>query len=541
MALRINYNYQADFTHVNLLKTERNLNTALERLSTGYRINSAKDDAAGLFIADQLKLVANALDQGARNAQDGISAAQIAESSLAQIYDKLVAMYTKAEQAASDTNDPNARKALQKDIEKLTDAIEKIATTSEFNGIKLLTGAFKGKVIHFGARAEQTLTLNIDSAKSQDLGGLARVLGNYIAGDANNFSSSAPSDVNSGDSLKLNNVELLTEYRDRFGTETDPTPEADAYKLAQVINDLVDGVTAKATNEVVGSSAADGTDFVQLATDKTANVKLMIEIEGSKGSSGTITIFDQDVDTKADLDIDSLINQINNVSDKTGVVASKTADGKLVLKDVNGGNIKVTLNAQVTDIDSGSDTDAPELTVNWSKLGLGFADQTVTGTDDSSETGTAASYYHGGKIDITSSSDITIEENADAVSEKFGIAGNFTTKTTIAASTDNYNLTKIDVTTQEGAELAMKIIDAAIKKVDSMRSSLGSVQINLQALIDNNNFAATQTREAESRIRNVDFAKEMAEFTRQQTLMQSGMAMLAQANQLPQLVLQLLR
>ena len=112
----------------------------------------------------------------------------------------------------------------------------------------------------------------------------------------------------------------------------------------------------------------------------------------------------------------------------------------------------------------------------------------------------------------------------------------------LTAGTYNINsLQTIDVTTQEGAEKAMKIIDGAIKKIDSMRSYLGSVQINLQALIDNNNFAATQTREAESRIRNVDFAKEMAEFTRQQTLMQSGMAMLAQANQLPQLVLQLLR
>ncbi len=158
MALRINYNYQADFTHVNLLKTERNLNTALERLSTGYRINSAKDDAAGLFIADQLKLVANALDQGARNAQDGISAAQIAESSLAQIYDKLVTMYTKAEQAASDTNDPNARAALQGDIQKLVDAIDKISSTAEFNGLKLLDGSFKNKVIHFGPRADQNLT-----------------------------------------------------------------------------------------------------------------------------------------------------------------------------------------------------------------------------------------------------------------------------------------------------------------------------------------------------------------------------------------------
>ncbi|MDQ7055144.1 MAG: flagellin [Persephonella sp.] len=113
--------------------------------------------------------------------------------------------------------------------------------------------------------------------------------------------------------------------------------------------------------------------------------------------------------------------------------------------------------------------------------------------------------------------------------------------TTATGSATMHNLNALDVTDNASAELAMKVINTTIKKVDSLRSALGSIQINLQAIIDNNDFSATQTREAESRIRNVDFAKEMSNFTKQQTLMQSGMAMLAQANQLPQLVLQLLR
>jgi flagellin len=111
-----------------------------------------------------------------------------------------------------------------------------------------------------------------------------------------------------------------------------------------------------------------------------------------------------------------------------------------------------------------------------------------------------------------------------------------------ASSTSSLkSLNELDVTSYENAEVSARVVDIAIKKVDAMRATLGSIQQNLQAIIDNNEFAATQTREAESRIRNVDFAKEIAEFTKQQTLMQSGMAMLAQANQLPQLVLQLLR
>ena len=551
MALRINYNFQSDFTHVNLLKTEREMNTHLERLSTGYRINSAKDDAAGLFIADQLKLVAEALEQGSRNAQDGISAAQIAESSLSQIYDKLTAMYTKAEQAASDTNDANARAALQRDIEKLVDAIQKIANTSEFNGIKLLTGTFQNKVIHFGARTEQTLNISIDSAQAKDLGGLATLTGTWIAGTDNSMvdtTSSPLPTVSSSDVFEINGVNVLSYYRDEYGSGA----EADAYKLADIINKYVDGVSATSTNKVTGSTDFNGTGFVSLSSASDAGDSVTLDvaltISGSKGEAKVLlfddlTLTGTGADATADLDVNTLINKINSVTDITGVKASLDGN-KLVLEDVNGGNIKLKGSLEnITWNDDPTNDDNLQVSVNFQNFGIGFTTSatSIRENDTPNDFKETRTFAHGGKLTITSSDDMTVYENPNTVSEKFGLNGNYSTETTIVVDTTNYNLNAIDVTTQEGAELAMKIIDSAIKKVDSMRSALGSIQINLQALIDNNDFAATQTREAESRIRNVDFAKEMAKFVQTQTRMQSSIAMLAQANQLPQMVLQLLR
>ncbi len=170
MALRINFNAEAAVTHTALLQNERAMNKSLLRISTGNRILSAADDAAGLFIADQLSVVAAALQQGNRNIQTGISALQIAETNVGQIFDKLKTIYTKAQSAANDINDPNARAALQRDISNLVDAIQKLGTDTEYNGIKLLDGTFSDKVIHYGARADQTITVGINSVKANDLG-----------------------------------------------------------------------------------------------------------------------------------------------------------------------------------------------------------------------------------------------------------------------------------------------------------------------------------------------------------------------------------
>ncbi len=167
MALKVNYNFQSDFTHANLLKTEHNLNKNLERLATGHRINRAADDAAGLFIADQLKTYATSLNQGTRNAQDGVSIAQIAQGSLGEVYNILNDVKAKTIQAAN-TVDADSQKALQQDINKLVDAVGKIFSDTEFNGMKV----FKGDgtttfTIHYGGRINQEIAIVSSTAAAQ--------------------------------------------------------------------------------------------------------------------------------------------------------------------------------------------------------------------------------------------------------------------------------------------------------------------------------------------------------------------------------------
>ena len=180
MALKINYNFQSDFTHANMLKTEAAVNKNLERLATGHRINRAADDAAGLFIADQLKTYAISLDQGTRNAQDGVSIAQIAQGSLSEVYNILNDVKAKSIQAAN-TVDTNSQKALQQDINKLVDAIGKIFSDTEFNGTKLFDGDGQTFTIHYGGRTNQELAITSSSvsvtAGSDDSSASTVVLG----------------------------------------------------------------------------------------------------------------------------------------------------------------------------------------------------------------------------------------------------------------------------------------------------------------------------------------------------------------------------
>jgi flagellin len=165
MALRINYNYSADFTLVNLSQTELQLNKSLERLSTGFRINRAADDAAGYFIANQLKQYAASLEQGTRNANDGISIAQIAQGALKEVYNILVDIKKKAVQA-SNTSDATSRGQIQQDINNLVDAIAKIFQDTEFNGLNLFSsGTTTTFTIHYGGRKDQELVLTTATVK----------------------------------------------------------------------------------------------------------------------------------------------------------------------------------------------------------------------------------------------------------------------------------------------------------------------------------------------------------------------------------------
>jgi len=166
MALKINYNYQTDFGLVNLARTEQSMNTTMQRLQSGMRINIAADDAAGYFISDQLKTYSLSLEQGTRNANDGISIAQIAQGALKEVYNILNDIKQKVIQA-SNTSDDTSRGQIQQDINSLVDAIAKIFKDTEFNGLNIFSGAADNTfTIHYGGRIDQELTMTVAQASA---------------------------------------------------------------------------------------------------------------------------------------------------------------------------------------------------------------------------------------------------------------------------------------------------------------------------------------------------------------------------------------
>lgn len=511
MALRVNFNAEAATTHTALLRNEKAMNKSLLRISTGQRILSAADDAAGLFIADQLATVGAALDQGNRNIQTGISALQIAETNVGQIFDKLQTIYTKAQSAANDINDPNARAALQRDIANLVDAIQKLGTDTEYNGIKLLDGTFANKVIHYGARADQTITTSIGNVKATNIGAfVVQGSGQVTSSTASAYTSLIAGDWqynSTSDTVTVAGVDLKT-----YSALSSVTGAVDAKSIADAINNNATlqgvGISARAVN----TSTADTWSNID-NTSGTAALTIRFYVGSATSTASAISVT---VGAGETLTLDELVSQINTqASTKSLNITAANSGNKLVLT-TQGETIGVEVTSSNTSVAS----------VNLAKLLEG-----ATGTVSASNTGSAVKV---GKLVITGTDSYSYDfTGISTASAGLGVAA--------TGSGDFYNLYSVDVTDNSGAELAIDIVNTAIKKVDKVRTQIGSVINNLQAIYDGQKASYDNTKEAENVIRNTDFAAEMSTFTTMQIRMQAGVAMLAQANALPQLVLQLLR
>ena len=531
MALRINFNYSAAVTQTALQTNNRLMNKSLLRLSTGLRILNAADDSAGLFIADQLAIVSAGLEQGNRNIQTGISALQIAENSAGQIYNKLKEIYVKAENAANDINDPNARAALQREIDNLIDAIQKIGTDTEYNGIKLLDGTFLNRKIHYGARKDQVVNVSVDSVLPKDLGAyMVRGQGAqqlYATTSTTNFSAAVTAvgadnfALTSGEYVDVAGVRVLA----HGGTDT----LVDSKQLADLINGnnalRQVGIEATAKNTNAASETFNG--FASLWSPVTSDdslTSLTLDFYvGAKELTGGAD-FSVTLDASQTPDLVSLVNQINTQASNAGVdLKAKIQDGKLFLETGSGETIAVKVSV-------GGTLSSDGVNVNLGQIFEGGTTTTFTTTSK------IAVYFDVGEIDIAGLESYQVSySGVSAANEGF----NF--DITSGSPAKAYNLNSIDVTTNEGAEQALLIVKKAIQRVDTVRSEIGAVMNNLQSIYDAQKVAMDNTNEAENVIRNVDFSKEMSTFTTLQIRMQSGVAMLAQANTLPQLVLQLLR
>ncbi|AWI81607.1 flagellin [Parazoarcus communis] len=486
-------------TNVASLNAQRNLNTSqgslatsLQRLSSGLRINSAKDDAAGLSISERMTSQIRGQDQARRNANDGISLAQTAEGALQSSGDVLQRIRELAVQSSNATNSASDRQALNAEVNQLTAELDRIAQTTEFNGSRLLDGSFTTATFQVGANAGQTIQATTANFSTNQYGG-------YRIGSQAAATSGAKGDLTTGStpfsvasSAAASNrvVGGTITINGATGASTATIPAgASAKTAAALIN------TESATT---GVSASAKTEF---DIDFSApNISYKFDVSSNNSAAVTIsfTIGAEDNDGLA-----SAINAFNDVSSKTGVSAriNDTGDG-ITLLNAAGENITIANAAS------------------------GSAAATIGGT------ATAAGATAIGTGQLVLDSDKSFSIDAPNTTDFFNA-------TTAAAQLQK--VSDLDVSSVDAAQRTLAIADAALSAINGQRAKFGALQARFDTTISNLQVSSENLSASRSRIRDTDFASETANLTRAQILQQAGTAMLSQANALPQQVLQLLQ
>ena len=447
MAMTINTNVVSLNSQRNLGLSSSSLSTSMQRLSSGLRVNSAKDDAAGLAIAERMNATTKGLAVAARNANDGISLAQTAEGALGKMGDMLQRMRELAVQSSNATNSDADRKALQAEVTQLTSEIDRVAKTTTFNGKNLLDGSFGGAVFQVGSNAGDNITVGgIVNAKAESL-----------------------SKVSYGE----------VEFKD------------------------IDAASMTIKGGAVG-----------------AEFELKGWEQEIKGGTLKIDVGGEEVTITEDIAAASSVQE--RLGQVVSAINSKTADtGVTAFLTEKDGKYSVSLLSEKTDA-NGVAQDV-KLT-GFTDVTTGLGSKVAAGTPATDTTVLAQ-----GRIDTAAA---VVETVVDADSTTAAIAN---------AAKSNTGIASLSVETQGDAWKALKQIDSAIDQVNAARGDLGALQTRFEKTVENIDIQNENISAARGRIVDADFATETANLSRAQILQQAGTAMVAQANQLPQNVLSLLR
>jgi flagellin len=495
MAMTINTNIAALNAQRNLGKTQGMLDKSLQRLSSGLRINSARDDAAGLAISTRMGAQIRGLNQAVRNANDGISLAQTAEGAMQESTNILQRMRELAVQSANDTNSSTDRANLQKEVSQLQAELGRIATQTSFNGQNILDGSLTAAKFHVGAFADQSISVSIGDASATSIGSRT------VSTNTNVGALTVAADLTTGNGVAAQN--LVVNGTASSGNLAVSAGDS-AYDISSLINGAsgTTGVTASAKTTVTLDSMITG-----------GTVSFTLSSSNSNGTVGSAATISASVTTT---DLSALANEINAVSASTGITATLNAAGDgMDLENVLGNNINI-LNAQNT---GGADGD------NVFSIG-----GTVL-VDDQGADGGNDSIVVGGQITTSATAGYTITSDD---------AGNTVLASASESSVLN-SVASISVATQAGANAALDVIDQAMSFLSSTRADLGAVQNRFESTISNLQSVSENVAAAKARIMDADFAAETANLTKAQVMQQAGVAMLAQANMLPQTVLSLLQ
>jgi flagellin len=534
--MRINHNISALKANNQLLRTNKLLDASLERLSSGYRINSAADDSAGLAISEKMRTQISGLEQASRNASDGISVIQTAEGALVEVESMLQRMRELSVQSANGIYTTDDRNAIQAEIDQLSEEITRISDTTEFNTMTLLDGNIDRKSYSSNNKvnlvslsdtvAVGDYTVNITQDARQavvvgyeiaDFGGETAATRKITSDEAGSINVNGESvTVNEGDTVD----EVFQKIRDAcdnvdinvFAVSTDnirSDSNTDGEQPAVDENLDMAGYTSKPldTGDTLVFVTRDygSKEKIDIYCDNADLCSLLgLTIEGAK-AVGT--------DAKADLILNSSTPTSDSLFENTAtlsisgnmITVSDRNDFKMVF-EVNPGTVKTEFqDARITDT-----TLAPE-------------DSEIT--DDGDEQEVTVSVLDAGPMDLQ------IGANE----------GQIMSVRIPKVTPQTLGIDKINVGTAEGAQEAVGLLDIAINQVSEIRSKLGAYQNRLEHSISNLDVTSENMTESLSRIKDVDMAQEMAEYTQKNVLAQAGTSMLAQANQRPQTILSLLQ
>ena len=548
MALSVNTNITSLGVQKNLNKAADALSTSMNRLSSGLKINSAKDDAAGMQIANRLGNQVKGLNVAIANANNGVSIAQTAEGAMQESTNTLQRLRELALQASNGDKSDADRVSLQQEFTAKVGELTRTANTTTFGGRNLLDGSFSNVGFQIGADANQTISFGMTDISATGLKGTyseAKTSGAAMAGmSATSIGAAVSASVTGGAAVPPAAATTVNIN----GSDVALAKDATAADMAKAINDAgISGVSASA-------------DAGGLITLKSANADLVVagaagatalgipaattKAEDSLVPAGTITVNGQDLVIAGTEKVSDVVASIAGMA---GIASAKLVDGHIEITSKDGSDVALSnktsgalsalgLNPGTSQAKLQADT---SISLNGVEVKFKKGDTTdaIVSSINSASTGVTASKNSNGTLALFAAKDIVITDgSAGGGLTALGLSGGKT-----AAVTRETTVSDLSVLSADSAQQAIQALDGAMQQIDSQRSQLGAVQNRFASTVSNLQSISQNSSAAKGRVEDADFAAETAELTKQQTLQQASTAILSQANQLPSSVLKLLQ
>jgi len=524
--MRINHNISALRANNQLAKTNKLLDASLQRLSSGYRINSAADDAAGLAISEKMRTQIAGLDQASRNASDGISVIQTAEGALIEVESMLQRMRELAVQSANGVYTIEDRQAIQAEIDQLSQEISRISKNTEFNTMTLLNGNIDRRSFSNNSNVNlislsdtvsvgtYAIKINRD-ARQAVLVGQSIQLGTGNTSTTRKITASEAGTINvNGETVEVNEGDTIDEVFQKL------RDTCDSVNVTVFAADASQKPDPKKNPELAGytsESLETGKSLVFVSKEYGSDQKITLYCSNSQLSTLLGLTIQRAEATGYDAEAEIVLNEKNSDSLFENTATVSIQGNKVTVSDRN--NFKM-----VFEIAPGT-------------VGTGYIDTSIDKADTKPITGGIDSSVTTTPVDVMVS-----VLDAGPMDLQIGANEGQTMSIRIPrVDPETLGIDNINIATADGAQKAISLLDTAISEISSIRSKLGAYQNRLEHAISNLDVSSENMTESLSRIMDVDMASEMAEYTQKSVLAQAGTAMLAQANARPQQILSLLQ